>query len=172
MPRLNTLLYKQALDTLEKTTDHMQIIEILQGFRPKSSKDLYMRVRKLLIEKKNQIFVLRTKGNSDNMQTERYKNIVDTLFTLASNRPKINGVYTEYAKDDVNELLTHYEEDLKDMTLVLDPEYLTRLSQTLYILKTREFEGVFQRIEEGLNNQKDKLDTYHVVNILRSFVHS
>jgi hypothetical protein len=82
------------------------------------------------------------------------------LFTLASNRPKNFGVYTNYAKDEVDELLTHYEEDLKDMAEVLDTEYLTRLSQMLYLFKTKEFESVFQRIEENLNRQKDKLDAY------------
>lgn len=41
--------------------------------------------------------------------------MANTLFILGSNRPKTYGVYREYARDDINELLAHYEEDLKEI---------------------------------------------------------
>jgi hypothetical protein len=81
-------------------------------------------------------------------------------------------VYRVYARDDVNELLAHYEEDLKECVFHLDPDHLTRLAQTLYLLKTPDHETLFWRIEDHAVNQLEKLDTYHITNILRSFAHS
>ena len=73
----------------------------------------------------------------------RYNSIVNTLFTFASNRPSTFGVYKVYAKDEVNELLAHYEEDLKDMIQYLDADHLTRLAQALYLLNSVEYEHIF-----------------------------
>lgn len=47
---------------------------------------------------------------------------------FASSRPKRFGIYREYAKDDVNEVLAHYEEDLKEICQYLDGDHLTRLA--------------------------------------------
>ena len=96
---------------------------------------------------------------------------------MASNRPNQFGVYKVYAEEELNELLSHYEDDLKEISDkegLLDAEHLTRLAQALYILKSGEFEAIFQRIEASalrLDAQK-KLDAYHVTNILRAFSHS
>ena len=86
--------------------------------------------------------------------------------------PNKFGVYKEYAKDDINELIAHYEEDLKEIPQHLDAEHLTRLAQALYLLKSTEYENIFWRVETQANNLIDKLDTYHITNILRSFSHS
>jgi hypothetical protein len=48
------------------------------------------------------------------------------------------------------------------------------LAQALYVLKTKDYEGVFRRVENSAIslNEKGKLDIYQVTNILRSFAHS
>lgn len=86
------------------------------------------------------------------------------------------GLYKVYAAEDINELLSHYETDLKTIaeSHSTDPETLTRLAQALYLLKSGDFEGVFRRIEKSAlrANEQGKLDIYHVVNILRAFSHA
>ena len=67
---------------------------------------------------------------------------MNTFFTLATNRTKNFKQQINYARDELDELLAHYEEDLKDMTAVLDTEYLTRMAQMMYIFKTKEYEGI------------------------------
>jgi hypothetical protein len=73
-------------------------------------------------------------------------------------------------------MLSHFDSDLKEAIEGdhLDPEHLTRLAQALYILKTKDFEGIFRRIERRALDQHEKgqLDIYHVTNILRSFTHA
>jgi hypothetical protein len=61
------------------------------------------------------------------------------------------GLYKVYAAEDINELLSHYESDLKTLAESpdTDPETLTRLAQALYLFKTGDFEGVFRRIEKS-----------------------
>jgi hypothetical protein len=56
--RLFTMLYKRASDDLDKTTNHMDLIEIMQGFRNKKNKDMYMKIRQVLISKKEKLFPL------------------------------------------------------------------------------------------------------------------
>ena len=77
--------------------------------------------------------------------------MVNLLFTFASNKPQQFGAYKVYASEELNELLSHYESDLKEAieTEQLDGEHLTRLAQALYILKTGDFEGIFRRIEKA-----------------------
>lgn len=70
-------------------------------------------------------------------EKKRGEDMVNVLYSLASNRPTNFGVFKVYAKEDTNELLSHYEEDLKLVAETSkDPELLTRLAQTLYVLKT------------------------------------
>jgi hypothetical protein len=45
-PRLNTLLQKRAVETIEGATSASDLIDILQGFRQRKSKDLYQRIVK------------------------------------------------------------------------------------------------------------------------------
>lgn len=90
---------------------------------------------------------------------------------FASSRPKQYGVYKVYAKEELEELLAHYEHDLCDAAEKADAESLTRIAQAIYILKTDQFENIWWRIENRTNDlaEKKELDIYHVVNILRSF---
>jgi hypothetical protein len=102
--------------------------------------------------------------------------MVNLLYSFASNRPNQFGTYKVYAAEDVDELLSHFDQDLKEIVeaRLLDGEHLTRLAQALYILKTRDFEGIFRRIEHLAIelHEQGKLDIYHVTNILRAFTHA
>lgn len=73
-------------------------------------------------------------------------------------------------------MLSHFDADLKDAIEkdLLDPEHLTRLAQALYIMKTKDFEGILRRIEKRALDfhEKGKLDIYHITNLLRAFTHS
>ena len=55
---------------------------------------------------------------------------------FASSRPKQYGVYKVYAKEELEELLAHYEHDLCEAAEKADAETLTRVAQAMYILKT------------------------------------
>lgn len=66
-----------------------------------------MKIRKCLVDRKDQLF-----PHDDKNPKQRAENMVNTLFTLASNKPPKFGVYALYAKDDIKELLSIYEEDL------------------------------------------------------------
>jgi hypothetical protein len=159
------------MDALEGTPSARDIIDILQGFRQRKSKDLYMRVRKSLIERKSQMFPT----SKDNLKA-RAEEMVNLIYSFASNRPTNFGVYKVYAAEEVDEMLSHYDQDLKDAVAEghLDADHLTRLAQAFYVLKTDSFEGIFRRIEKRAValNAEGKLDAYHVTNILRSFSHS
>ena len=66
--------------------------------------------------------------------------------------------------------MANYEHDLCEAGEQADPEQLTRLAQTLYIMQTEEFENVFWRVERRANQfaHEGKLDAYNVTNILRA----
>ena len=101
--------------------------------------------------------------------------MVNLLYSLASNRPTQFGIFKNYAAEDVDELLSHYEQDLKDAVVDghLDGDHLTRLVQTLYLFKSGEFEGIYRRIEKRAValNTEGKLSVHNCTNILRSFSH-
>jgi len=90
---------------------------------------------------------------------------------FASSRPKTFGVYKVYAADELDELLAHYEHDLIEAAEKADAEHITRLAQSMYILKSAEYENIWWRIENKVNSlaSKGQLDEYHLVNILRAF---
>ncbi len=44
------------LESLESTTNHEDLIDIMQGFRRRFSKDLYQKIRKLIVGKKDKYF--------------------------------------------------------------------------------------------------------------------
>lgn len=141
--RLNTLLVKRALEAID-TASATDLMDILQGFRKRNSKDMYMKIRKTFMNRKNQILPEAKKGE----EKKRAELLVDLMFTLASNKPQNFGVYRVYARDELNEMLSHYEEDLKECAFYLEPEHLTRLAQALYLFKTNEYESVFNMIED------------------------
>jgi hypothetical protein len=143
----------------------------MQGFRQRKSKDLYQKLRKVLISRKSTLFAA---GGNEKVRAEQ---MVNLLYSFASNKPNQFGVYKVYAEEELSEMLSHYESDLKDIAEspeLLDAEHLTRLAQALYILKTKDYEGVFRRIERSAlaHHEQGKLDIYHVTNILRAFSHA
>ena len=93
---------------------------------------------------------------------------------FAISRPKTFGVYRNYANEELEELIAHYEHDLCDAGEKADAEDLTRLAQALYILKTGEYENIWYRIEHRTNElaEEGKLDFYNANNILRAFSRS
>lgn len=100
--------------------------------------------------------------------------LIDLFYIFASNRSTRYGVYKHYAAQELEELIAYYEHDLADAGEEADPEYVTRLAQTMYILKSGEYENIFWRIERratefAVNGQ---LDIYHVTNLLRAFSRS
>jgi len=97
--------------------------------------------------------------------------LINMIFMFASSRPRAFGVYRVYAAEELDEMLSHYEHDLIDAAENADAEHITRLSQAMYILKTGEFENVWWRVENRANQlaSEGKLESYHLVNLVRSF---
>ena len=118
---------------------------VMQGFRQKANKGLVEKVRKNLIDRRRTLF-----PNGVETQDGR-EMMINTLFTFASSRPRNYGVYRVYAQDEIEELVANYEHDLCEAGEQADAEQLTRLAQTLYILRTTEYENVFWRVERRAN---------------------
>jgi len=109
------------------------------------------------------------------MNASYANNLVNILFSMMSNRPTKAGVYTQYAKDDIEAVIAHFEQDFLEMCSHLDAEGLTRFAQTLYLMKSKNFENVWWRIENRVHELAEEagaLDHYHITNILRSFSRS
>jgi len=106
------------------------------------------------------------------MDKEKASKLARMFFSFASNRPRFYGVYKAYVRDDIDELLAHYEHDLNDACPFLDADDITRLAQALYILKSDQYENIMWRVETRINELKDDLEPYHVTNVLRSFSRS
>jgi hypothetical protein len=64
-------------------------------------------------------------------------NMVNLMFSFVSNKPSKFGVYVRYAKEEVDELLAHYEQDFCDAAPLLDAEGITRLAQVMYLFKSK-----------------------------------
>ena len=127
-----------------------------------------MRVHKSLIERRRTLF-------PNGVETEDGREMmINTLFTYASCRPADKSIYRRYDQDAIEELIANYEHDLCEAGEQANPEQLTRLAQTLYILRTCEFENVFWRVERRANQfaEEGQLDIYNVTNILRSLTRS
>jgi hypothetical protein len=86
-----------------------------------------MRIRKQIIARKGSIFPL-SKTPEENKT--RAENMVNLIYTFASNRPNNFGTFKVYASEDVDELLSHFDADLKESIEAdhLDAEHLTRLA--------------------------------------------
>lgn len=78
--RLNTLLQKRANESLEGASLD-ELMAIMQGFRQRKSKDLYQKMRKVLISRKAALFP--AGGN----EKQRAENMVNLLYSFASNKP-------------------------------------------------------------------------------------
>jgi len=123
-------------------------------------------LKKLLILRKEQLCP-KVEGQEAKWAT----GMVNLFNSLATNRPTKFGVYSQYAKDEIDELIAHYEDDLQETCGHLDEEGITRLSQVMYLLKTKKYENIWWRIENRVHDlaESGKLDAYHITNILRSF---
>ena len=135
-----------------------QLNHIMQGFRNKENKGLYQRVRKTLVDRKDQLKL-------------KDEELINLFFMFASSKPRNFGNYRVYAAEDLDELLAFYEHDLCEAAENADAEHLTRVAQAMYILKTRDYPNIWWRIERRANQlaSEDKLEPYHLVNILRAF---
>lgn len=91
--RLQTLLMKNAMETVDATTDFKDIMLISQGFRKHMTKDLNKKIHSAITQKKNKLFPYDPKNLK-----QRAENMVNTLFTFASNKKTKFGVYQEYDK--------------------------------------------------------------------------
>lgn len=97
------------------------------------------------------------------------------MFSFASNRPRNFGVYLEYSRIDIRELIANYEEDFNEACSYMDAEHLTRFAQAFYLFKDDTFENVWWRVENRVHDlaeEKGALDLYHLTNIVRSFSRS
>lgn len=63
-------------------------------------------------------------------EKKRSEEIVNLLYSFASNRPNQFGAYKVYVAEEVDELLSHFDADLKESIEAdhLDADHLTRLA--------------------------------------------
>ena len=166
------MLYKMASDKLDsEVVSADDIHHILQGFRNKKSVDFYLKIKKLFLNQKEQIFGAPQEGN----EKKWANNLVNVFYSFASNKPKNFGVYQDIAKEEIDELLALYEHDLNEASKYLDGEGITRLAQVMYLLKSKSYENIWWRIENRVHDLAEiegALDTYNITNILRSFSRS
>lgn len=171
--RFGNLLFAQALEKAEQGLNSPDEFHwIMQGHRNKSSKDLYLKMKQNLMDRKDILFQKPKSEASPDEFKKWADDLVNTLFSLASNRPKHFGVYKAYARDEIDELLAHYEHDLCEAAPYLDADGATRLAQTLYLLKSKAYENIWWRVENRVHElaeQDGALDVFNVTNIIRSF---
>lgn len=108
---LNTLLQKRAIEIIDGAPSLSDFMDVLQGFRQRKNKDLYMRIRKQIIARKAALFPA---AKSPEEAKKRSEDIVNLIYTFASNRPNQFGTYKVYAAEDVDELLSHFDAELKE----------------------------------------------------------
>lgn len=86
-----------------------------------------MRIRKQIIARKGALF---PQAKTPEEGKKRAENMVNLLYSFASNRPNQYGAYKVYAAEDVDEMLSHFDSDLKEIIEArqLDAEHLTRLA--------------------------------------------
>mmetsp|Transcript_8571 Transcript_8571/g.14460 ORF Transcript_8571/g.14460 Transcript_8571/m.14460 type:complete len:306 (+) Transcript_8571:891-1808(+) len=144
---------------------------ILQGFRNKKSKDLFLKLKDFLLNSKDTFFPPAQEGQ----EKRRSEEIVNALFSLASNKPKNFGVYRVVVRDQIDEVIASYQEDIYEALKTGDGELVTRVAQFMYLFKTTEFENIWWRIENRVHElleQEGALDIYNLTNIVRSFSRS
>lgn len=98
--RINTMLLAAVLEKLHECNAD-ELMHIMQGFRGKQNKNLYQKLRKLLIDGKKSLDL---KGDK----------MIDLLYMFATFRPKDFGVYRIYASEELDEMLAHYEHELNE----------------------------------------------------------
>ena len=125
--RLNVLLQKRAGEAIDASPSADDFIDVLQGFRQRKSKDLYMRIRKQIIARKNAIF---PPAKTPEEERRRAEKMVNLIYSFASNRPNQFGVYKIVASEELDEMLSHFDADIKEAIEkdLLEPEHLVRLA--------------------------------------------
>ena len=163
---LNTVI--QKIDQgLESREDYHNV---MQGFRNKKNIDVHLKMQRLLIDKKD-FFNPREEGK----EKEWALNMVNLFYSFVSNKKRQFGIYARYAKEEVDEILAHYEDDFCEAAQHLDAEGITKLAQVMYLLKSGRYENIWWRIENRVHELaevKGALDDYHISNIIRSFSRS
>lgn len=96
---------------------------------------------------------------------------INMMYMFAQFRPKRFGVYQVYAREEQDEMIAHFEHQLVEAAEQADAEHVTRLAQALYVMKTAEYENIWWRVENRVNQlvEENKLEAYHLVNIVRAF---
>ena len=135
-----------------------ELMHIMQGFRSKQNKNLYQKIRRILVDHKK---ALDLKGSD----------LINMMFCFAAYRPKQYGSYRVYAAEELDELLAHYEHDLNDAAEEADAQHITRLAQSMYIFKTAEFENIWWRVENRVNTlvEQEQFSASQLVQIVRAF---
>lgn len=174
--RFRNMLFAQAREKAEQGLNSPEEFHwIMQGHRIKNSKDLYLKMKKNLMDRKDVLFQ-KPKADASTEDKKKWADeIVNTLFSFASNRPKRYGVYKVHARDEIDELLAHYEHDLCEAAPLLDADGVTRLAQIMYLLKSKAYENIWWRIENRVHELAEidgALDIYNITNIIRSFSRS
>ena len=114
------------MDHIEKGIDTPdEFHHIMQGHRNKTQADIYIKLKKAIIERKDVLFGEKVEGK----EKEWADNLVNVMFSLASNKPNVkSATYKNYDRADIEELLIHYEHDFCDAAQYLDSEGITRLA--------------------------------------------
>lgn len=83
-------------------TDPTDFHYIMQGHRNRKSKDLYMKMRSSLVNHKEHLV-----GSGSDARWA--SNLINLLYSFVTCKPTNFGVYRNYAKEDIDELIQTYE---------------------------------------------------------------
>jgi hypothetical protein len=123
--RLDDIVYSILIKKVEEKNISLEEFHcILQGLRNKKSKDLYLKLRQMLIDHKDSFFPKPTQGS----KKEWAEKLINGLFSFASNMPSKYGVYHNIAMEAREEILAHYQEDIYEACKEADGEMVTRLA--------------------------------------------
>jgi len=81
---------------------------------------MYTRLRSTFIDRRKTLF-------PENKE-ETVNDLANAFFMFAQSRPRDFGVYKNYAADELEEMIAHYEHDLCDAAEKMDAEHLTRFA--------------------------------------------
>ena len=62
------------------------------------------------------------------MTQEKAHQLANTFFMFASFKPRRFGKVRYYAREDIEELVVHYEDDFIEAVEMMDEEHLTRIA--------------------------------------------
>ena len=93
---------------------------------------MYRKLVSYLMDKKDKLVSTPVEGEEKKWAI----NLVNIFYSFATNKPRQFGVYSIYARDELNELLSHYEQEFCERAQYLDGEGITKLAQIMYLLKS------------------------------------